>query len=96
MNETLSSVVSQRVYVGECLACVFYVVEVLNGDGIVRHIRNCMSRSHLFDFLSFDILCSHEFVGKLNVIDCNTRLWFVERTDVCFSHSPSLSFLPPT
>ena len=46
MNETSASVVSHRVHVGECLACVLYVGEVLNGPigrGIVRHMSSLHS-----------------------------------------------------
>ena len=52
--------------------------------------------SHLFDSLPFEILCSHEFFGKVDVMDYSVRFGpLPERTDVFFSHSPSLSRLSP-
>jgi hypothetical protein len=59
-------------------------------------VHNCLHRSQLFDSFPFEIICSHAFVGKLNVIDCRTLIWSVERTDVLVSHSPSLSLLAPS
>ena len=53
--------------------------------------------SHLFDSLPFEILCSHEFFGKVDVMDYSVRFGpLPERTDVFFSHSPSLSLLSPS
>ena len=84
-NETPPSMVIRRVHVGECLAWHGAV----RGRGLecARHRPSCIvppmpvtvqvRMSHLFDSLPFEILCSHEFVGELDVIYYSVRLWSV-------------------